>query len=113
MFWASDEIDEATQQAVIDCLKANNPSYKGHWDEFFFGQGDFTWEFKKNKSVTYSFTGKVVVNNDEESVEAPTVDEPVVEEPKVEEPTVEETKKNNSNNGNKNKDKNNNKNKNK
>ena len=118
MFWTSEEIDEATQNAVIKCLKANNPSYKGHWDEFFFGKGDFTWEFKKNKSVTYTFDGAAVVAEDDEPVvNEPVVDEPVVDEPVVEEPVVEEeTKKNNGNNGNgngnnKNKDKNKNKNK--
>lgn len=116
MFWFAEEVDEDLQQAVIDCLKANNPSYKGH-NAVCFGAGDHELEFKKNKFVTYTFDGAAVVDKSDEPVD----EEPVVEEePIVEEETVveEETKKNNGNNGNgngnnKNKDKNKNKNKNK
>ena len=56
MFWFSEEVDEETQQAVIECLKDNNPSYKGH-NAIAFGAGDHDLEFKKNKFVTYTFTG--------------------------------------------------------
>ena len=110
MFWFAEYVDEDMQQAVIDCLKANNPSYKGH-NAVCFGAGDHELEFKKNKFVTYTFTGE-----EAEVVEAPadeeTVEDAVVEEPVVEEPVVEETKNNKGNNGNGN-NKNKNKNKNK
>ena len=103
----SEELDEGTQQAVIDCLKANNPSYKGHWDEFFSGNGDFTWEFKKNKFVTYTFEGFEGVigetSNEEASTTGNTEDESAVEEPVVEEDNT--SNKNNGNNKNKNKNK--------
>jgi len=54
MFWFAEEVDEAAQQAVIECLKANNPSYKGH-NAIAFGEGAHELEFKKNKFVTYVF----------------------------------------------------------
>ena len=85
MFWFAENVDEATQQAVINCLKANNPSYKGH-NAIAFGAGDHELEFKKNKFVTYTFTGKEV----ETEVDTPVVDEPVVDEPVVDEPVVDE-----------------------
>ena len=111
MFWFSEEVDEETQQAVVECLKDNNPSYKGHWDEFAFGDCEFTWAFKKNKYVTYDFQTDVVVFSDtveepvdeEPVVEEPVEEEPVVEEPVVEEPAEENNKKNNGNNKNKDK----------
>lgn len=107
MFWFAEYVDEDMQQAVIDCLKANNPSYKGH-NAVCFGAGDHELEFKKNKFVTYTFTGE-----EAEVVEAPadeeTVEDTVVEKPVVEEPVVEETKNNNGNGNNKNKNKNKNK----
>ena len=105
MFWFAEEVDEATQQAVIDCLKANNPSYKGH-NAVAFGGGDHELEFKKNKFVTYTFSGEEVETDaDDEEVEKPVVEDTVVEE------ETEETKTNNGKGNNKNKDKNKNKNK--
>jgi len=86
MFWVSEEVDEEIQNATIACLKAHNPSYKGH-NAIAFGAGNHTLEFKKNKFATYSFDGDVVY----------TENETVVEE---EETVVEETGKNNKNNGN-------------
>ena len=54
MFWTSQEVSEDIQAAVIACLKDNDPSYKGH-NAFVSGEGEHTWEFKKGKSVTYTF----------------------------------------------------------
>ena len=92
MFWFSEEVDEDVQQAAIDCLIDNNPSYKGH-NAIAFGKGEHDLEFKKGKVVTYTFNaGEVVIGKDttaEEPVEEPSVEEPTVEEPFVEEPTVE------------------------
>ncbi len=70
MFWFAEEVDEATKDAVIECLKANNPSYKGH-NAVAFGEGDHDLEFKKNKFVTYTFTGMEAVDADETVVETP------------------------------------------
>ena len=122
MFWTSEKVDDVTAQAVIDCLEANNPSYKGY-NAFAYGDGEHELEFKKNKFVTYTFAGATAVLDgdvvdepvvDEPVVEEPVVEEPVVEEPVVEEPVVEEDNTSNKNNGNnKNKDKNNGNNKNK
>ena len=106
MFWFSEAVEEDVIEDTIECLKDNNPSYKGHWDEFAFGDCEFTWAFKKNKYVTYDFQTDVVVFSDtvEEPVEEePVVEEPVVEEPVVEEPAEENNKKNNGNNKNKDK----------
>ncbi len=93
MFWTSEEIDEETQNAVIKCLKANNPSYKGHWSEFFFGDGECTWEFKRGKKVTYTFSGAGAVINKDTSdvpvVEPEIEDTPVVEDTVVDIPVVE------------------------
>ncbi|MBQ6788691.1 MAG: Cys-Gln thioester bond-forming surface protein [Clostridia bacterium] len=104
MFWIAEEVDEATVNAVIACLKANNPSYKGY-NALAFGEGDHELEFKKNKFVTYTFTGceEVTVDTGDNA----TNDEPVVDEPVVEELVVEEDNTSNKNNGNnKNKNKN-------
>ena len=57
MFWTSEEVDEATRNAVIECLENNNPSYKGY-NAFAFGDGAFDLEFKTGKFVTYTFTGE-------------------------------------------------------
>ncbi len=103
MFWFSEEVDADTVTATIECLKANNPSYKGH-NAVAFGAGEHTLEFKKNKFATYTFsvgnaiiTGGKVENN---AVKEPTVDipadttkEPTVEIPEdtAEEPTLNYT----------------------
>lgn len=96
MFWFEEELDEDLVNAAIECLKANNPSYKGN-NAIAFGAGDHTLEFKKNKFATYTFTGAKAAINDEPADEF--VDDPVVEEipeepevmdPEVEEPIVEE-----------------------
>ena len=60
MFWFSEEVDEATVNATIACLKANNPSYKGY-NAVAFGEGNHQLEFKKNKFVTYNFSGSTAV----------------------------------------------------
>lgn len=54
MFWFSEKVDQAIVDAVIACLRANNPSYKGH-DAICFGEGAHELEFKKGKTVTYVF----------------------------------------------------------
>ena len=54
MFWFSEEVDEELVNATIDCLKANNPSYKDH-NAIAFGEGVYKLEFKKNKFATYTF----------------------------------------------------------
>ena len=104
MFWFAEEVNEETQQTVIECLKANNPSYKGH-NAIAFDNGEHELEFKKGKFVTYTFEGFEVVDIgdkklnaevsfttesivDESIVEEPIVEEPVVDESTVEEPTV-------------------------
>ena len=56
MFWFSEEVDQQTAEAVIECLKANNPSYKGY-NAMAYGAGDHDLEFKKGKFVTYTFAG--------------------------------------------------------
>ena len=101
MFWIAEKVDEAIQEAVIECLKDHNPSYKGH-NAFCFGEGDHTLEFKKDKFATYTFdnipavTAAPAVEETveepvvEETVEEPVVEETVAEEP-AEEPVVEET----------------------
>lgn len=54
MLWFSEEVDEETVEAAVRCLKKNNRSYRDH-DEVVFGDGDYKLNYKKNKSVTYSF----------------------------------------------------------
>ena len=110
MFWFAEEVEEDVQNAVIDCLKANNPSYKGY-NAIAFGAGDHDLEFKKNKFVTYTFDAdSAFVNNNanDEKVEvAPETDvesETETEAPEVSEPETNE-KKNNNKNKNKNKNK--------
>ena len=123
MFWFAEEVDEDVQNAVIECLKANNPSYKGH-NAIAFGAGDHELEFKKNKFVTYTFDGAATVAVDDAKTEDKTEDKTEVETPVVNDAEAEtkveteaETVKNNGNGNNKNKNKNNgngnNKNKNK
>ena len=71
MFWFSEEVDEALVNAAIDCLKDNNPSYKGH-NAVCFGYGDHELEFKKNKFVTYHFgTATVEIEEEEAPAAAP------------------------------------------
>lgn len=58
LFWISEEVDEATVNAVIDCLIANNPSYKGHDEDIAFGFGDHDLNYtkgKNTKTITYRF----------------------------------------------------------
>ena len=119
MFWFAEEVDEDVQNAVIECLKDNNPSYKGH-NAIAFGAGNHDLEFKKNKFVTYTFDGAAVVENGDETkaetpVENDTKDD-TKDETKVETETeteveteAETTKKNNGKGNNKNKNKNKNK----
>ncbi len=111
MFWFAEEVDEDVQNAVIECLKANNPSYKGH-NAVAFGAGDHDLEFKKNKFVTYTFDGaEAVVNNEKVETEVETeIETPVVPEIETETETPETTEKTNNGKGN-NKNKNKNKNK--
>jgi hypothetical protein len=90
MFWFAEEVDEATQQAVINCLKKNNPSYKGH-NAIAFGAGEHDLEFKKNKFVTYTFTGEEV-NTETGKSEETKPEETKPEETKPEETKPEETK---------------------
>lgn len=79
MFWFSEEIDDELVEKAIDCLKDNNPSYKGH-NAVAFGEGEHTLEFKKNKFATYEFHfGTLVIEDDD----VPATDEPAIEEPIV------------------------------
>ena len=98
MFWIAEMVDAEVLESVIECLKDNNPSYKGH-NAVAYGAGDHELEFKKGKFVTYTFAGcdSVEIAPEEEVKEE--VEEEVEE--KVEEETS--TKKNNGNNKNKNK----------
>ena len=112
MFWFSEEVDKEQADAVVECLAANNPSYKGY-NAMAYGAGEHELEFKKGKFVTYTFTG--VEDGSclefEEVVETPNKQE-VVETPNEEE-VVKTPNKNNNNNKNNNKNNNNNNNKNK
>ena len=63
---SSEKVDEDVVNATIECLKANNPSYKGH-NAVVYGNGEHDLEFKKNKFVTYTFAGSVVVDNENET----------------------------------------------
>lgn len=57
-FWISEDVSEETVEAVIACLKANNPSYKGHDEQIAFGYGAHDLNYrngKKIKTVTYVF----------------------------------------------------------
>ena len=117
MFWFAEEVDEAVQNAVIECLKDNNPSYKGY-NALAFGNGDHELEFKKNKFVTYTFEGvNATVVPETETVETETVEteteaETVETETETEvETEAETTKKNNGKGNGNNKNKNKNKNK--
>ena len=70
MFWFSEEVDEATVDATIACLKANNPSYKDH-NAICFGEGAHELEFKKGKFATYIFgEGVSIEESGEEIVES-------------------------------------------
>ena len=91
MFWTAEEVDEATQNAVIECLANNNPSYKGY-NAFAFGAGNFDLEFKTGKFVTYTFTG---VNEGgyvqtEDAPEVEITEEEITEEEITEEEIPEE-----------------------
>ena len=98
MFWFSEEVSEDLENAAIECLKDNNPSYKGH-NAIAYGFGSHELEFKKNKFATYTFgAGEVIVGSEDDAATAP--EESVVKEPATTE------KKNNGNNKNKNKNKN-------
>lgn len=98
MFWFSEEVSEDLENAAIECLKDNNPSYKGH-NAIAYGSGSHELEFKKNKFATYTFgAGEVIVGSEDDAATAP--EESVVKEPATTE------KKNNGNNKNKNKNKN-------
>ena len=96
MFWFAEKVDEDIQNAVIECLKANNPSYKGH-NAVAFGSGDHELEFKKNKFVTYTFEGENAVVNDENATIVPEVEAEIEVETEIE----TETKKNNGKGNNK------------
>lgn len=54
LFWIAEEVNEETVDAVIECLIANNRSYKGHDEDIAFGYGDHQLRYKK-KVVTYNF----------------------------------------------------------
>ena len=86
MFWFSEEeVDEALVNAAIECLKDNNPSYKGH-NAVAFDEETVTWAFKNNKYVTYTFTcGDAIVDPPEASAPVAPV---VPEAPKEEEAPV-------------------------
>ena len=96
MFWFSEKVDEAAQNAAIQCLKDNNPSYKGH-NAIAFGEGEHQLEFKKNKFVTYTFSAASVDIDDEdvpgaatpETTEPPATEPPATEPPATEPPATE------------------------
>jgi len=69
MFWFSEEIeDQYIIDKTIECLKDNNPSYKGH-DAIAFGEGPHDLQYKKNKVVTYIFDSIEVEEEPEVPVE--------------------------------------------
>lgn len=85
MFWFSEETEYA--DAAIDCLKANNPSYKDH-NTIAYGAGEHKLEFKAGKFATYTFAGMAEGSYVAIPYETETVaEEPVIEETPVEEPS--------------------------
>jgi hypothetical protein len=98
MFWFSEEVDENLVNATIDCLKANNPSYKGH-NAVAVGAGEHTLEFKNNKFATYTFAGCDAFDKEDAfeeftsnaivgAPEVPTVNTPVDNPETTPEPTL-------------------------
>ena len=65
MFWIEEEVDADIVNAVINCLKANNRSYKSHDANIAFGYGEHDLEFKKGKVVTYAFSQVAMTVEDE------------------------------------------------
>lgn len=108
MFWFSEKVDQATIDATVSCLMANNPSYKGH-NAVCFGAGEHTLEFKAGKFVTYTFDGgEEGIACDCGVIEEPVEDtEETVEdtEETVEEPTEPEEEESKGNGKGKGKDK--------
>ena len=90
MFWFAQEVSEDMQQAVIDCLKANNPSYKGH-NAIAFGEGDHELEFKKGKFVTYTFAGDIADVEVKEDVKDEVIENTETTEPETTAPSEPET----------------------
>ena len=89
MFWFSEEVQECVFDDTLNCLKDNNPSYKGH-DAIAFGEGPHDLEYKKNKVVTYIFDSieveeepEVPVEPEETQPEEPQPTAPVTPEPPV------------------------------
>lgn len=56
MFWFSEKVGADLAKSAVECLAANNPSYKGY-NAMAYGAGEHELEFKKGKFVTYTFTG--------------------------------------------------------
>ena len=57
MIWTSEEVSDEIMDAIVDCVKENDKSYKGH-DSMTCGKGehDLTYRSgKKAKTVTYTF----------------------------------------------------------
>ena len=81
MFWFSEEVQECVFDDTLNCLKENNPSYKGH-DAIAFGEGPHDLQYKKNKVVTYIFDSIEV----EEEPEVPV--EPEETQPEQTQPTA-------------------------
>ena len=102
MFWFSEKVGEDQQQAVIECLIDNNPSYKGH-NAVAFGAGEHELEFKEDKFAVYSFTGDFM-DEDGETVTVDSVD--YDEDEEIGEEELDEEVEEEANNGSK-KDKNN------
>ncbi len=65
LFWIEEEVDADIVNAVINCLKANNRSYKSHAANIAFGYGEHNLEFKKGKVVTYAFSQVAMTVEDE------------------------------------------------
>ena len=56
MFWFSEKVGADLAKSAVECLAANNPSYKGY-NAMAYGAGEHELEFKNGKFVTYTFTG--------------------------------------------------------
>lgn len=57
MFWFSEKVGADLAKSAVECLAANNPSYKGY-NAMAYGAGEHELEFKNGKFVTYTFTGE-------------------------------------------------------
>ena len=55
MLWIAEEVDEATTNAALECVKKNNPSFKA-CDAVAYGWGSHVLTYKKKKTATYTMS---------------------------------------------------------